>query len=613
MNPMKTQLVRAMTLVMTALAAFACLPRPALAQNSGDVRVTAQLSAPRVYVNDVVDLTVTVEGSNAPDRPMLRVPDGIDAEFVGGSDTSSRFTSIINGQRQERVSQGYVFQYRLTPSREGTFTIPGPEVMVNGKVHSAAPLRFSAVRPDPSDEFFLRMQVDRDDLYVGEPARLRIVWGLATSVSNVSFSRMPGQADFDLATPRDRVPTGQRGSDDRTAEVNMFGRNVVGVWGEETVNGKTMRTLTFDLIVVPKDAGRHELGPVSITFDVGARQRSPFDIFEDRSNVRRASSMSNPVNINVKPLPEKGRPADFGGLVGTFSIKSMAEPRIVSVGDPITLKLLVDGPDPTDRVIAPDLSTVPGFGAFKLSSEGWHTDSGDLVGPRAFSTTIRVSDAKVTEIPPIELASFDPREGVYKRIRSAPLPLTVRATREVTAADAVSAGAALPVPITPASSLDSAGPGLVANAEGAWVLADEGGGLMDMVRSPVIAGALIAPPLAFFAATLVRIGRQRGEHESVKIARARREALKALGEGTPDAPTIGAALRGYAGAVLHIEPAAVTPVDCDSPGDPALAEIGRVLAACDAGRFGGDFGDLSTVAARARQVLSGRTTEGAAA
>src|SRR5258706_7217094 len=106
---------------------------------------------------------------------------------------------------------------------------------------------------------------------------------------------------------------------------------------------------------------------------------------------------------------------------------------------------------------------VSGFEKFRLSSDGWKVDSGNLLGPRAFSTTVRVSDAGVKEIPAIAIPYFDPREGTFKRATAGPVPLTVRAAREVTASDAVGSSPRASAPAGPATVLESAGTGLVAN------------------------------------------------------------------------------------------------------------------------------------------------------
>ncbi len=585
-----------LTLLITVLL---FLSPTALAQS--DINVSAQLEKSSVFVDEAVVLSIIVEGSNSPERPALRLPDGVVGEFLGGQDSSTRFTSIVNGVRDERISRQYIFRYQLTPTREGVFTIPGAEVAINGRTYTTEPVRLAARQPEQSSEFALRVEVDRDTLYVGEPARLRIVWSLGADVKSVSAARMEGIDAFELATPRDRVPAGRSRDPDAPVELTMFGRTVVGTRGSETVDGRRITTFTFEQVITPREAGVHELGPMSLTFDAvtGQRPRTFWDFpGDDRSLTRRMSVRSRPITITVNPLPEDGRPADFTGLVGDYTLSASAEPLSVSVGDPITLRLIADGPDPTSRVEAPDLSRYPAFDGFRLSSEGWRVDSGDLPGPRAFSTTLRVADAAVTEIPAIEIPYFDPSDERYKRARSEPIPLNVRATREVTAADAL--GGSFAISARPATSLDSAGPGFVANATGAWVLADEGGGLFDTVRSPLVATVLVAPPLAFFGALAVRALGRRSDAHGARVARARREAAAAIRKGPAEGPIIAAALRRYAGAVLNINPDAVTPFDCAPAG---LARVGAVLSDCDAGRFGDGADSASKLAARALAAL----------
>ena len=192
----------------------------------------------------------------------------------------------------------------------------------------------------------------------------------------------------------------------------------------------------------------------------------------------RSISRSQPVTLNVRPLPTQGRPANFTGLVGQFSIDASAQPTQVSVGDPIDLRVRITGPEPLDRLLAPDLARDPAFaGPFRLSADGLRLDSSQNSGSRTYSTTLRATSDRVTRVPPVELAYFDTRAGEYRVARSQPIPLTVRPTRQVTAGDAITVPHAdsssasrraptslpLPPPIAQEPILSSA-PGLRANS-----------------------------------------------------------------------------------------------------------------------------------------------------
>lgn len=50
---------------------------------------------------------------------------------------------------------------------------------------------------------------------------------------------------------------------------------------------------------------------------------------------------SEPLELEVKPLPAEGRPDLFNGMVGEYGIEVEAEPTDVRVGEPITLTIKV--------------------------------------------------------------------------------------------------------------------------------------------------------------------------------------------------------------------------------------------------------------------------------
>ena len=54
--------------------------------------------------------------------------------------------------------------------------------------------------------------------------------------------------------------------------------------------------------------------------------------------------------LTVRELPAEGRPADFHGAIGTFSIASDVSPAKADVGDPLTLRMRVTGSGNFDRV-----------------------------------------------------------------------------------------------------------------------------------------------------------------------------------------------------------------------------------------------------------------------
>lgn len=572
------------------------------------IGVTCTTSAESCYAGDGVDYTVSVSGTSNPERPTIDAPAGLSLEFVGGSTRSSQSISLGSGGRRiEHVETGYVFQYRLTAARAGQFVVPPPRVNVNGKSYDGTPVRLRVLEPESDDGFSLSISVDNDTPYVGEAVTLRVFWRLASSVKNIAIAVVPGQDSFDLATPHDRVPSGQQ-NDPSRVEFPMFGRTVVGVWSEESVRGQTFRVLTVEQVIVPREAGSIELGPMSIAFDavVGQRPRGFFDApWDARDVTRRVVTRSNAVTMRVRPLPEAGRPAGFRGLVGKYSIKSSASAASVGVGDPFKLAVTIEGPDPLARVEVPALDDLGEFrGAFKASAEGWVAESAPESNPRQMSISIRATDANVASIPSLQLPYFDPERGEYRIAKSDPIPLNVRATRVVTTADGVGGGLRGPGPGGP--PLAQSASGLLANSLSDDALRDEVWSPDDTATSP-LGIAILAAPIAAFAGTawIVRRGAlARSPRRSLRIEGKR--AAAALKQAS-EAAAVGDALQRFAGAVLGREPATLASEEATTGiGElwPALGhDLARLLRACDAARFGDSPVDTAALRAGALDWL----------
>ena len=126
--------------------------------------------------------------------------------------------------------------------------------------------------------------------------------------------------------------------------------------------------------------------------------------------------------LRALALPEAGRPPQFTGAVGSFALEAQAEPREVEVGSTVLLALLVTGQGNWGHFAAPRVGPFDGLRTISERSE--------LVdGALRIECELRVTEERVREIPPVELAYFTPgTPGRYEISRSQPLPLRVRRT-----------------------------------------------------------------------------------------------------------------------------------------------------------------------------------------
>jgi hypothetical protein len=560
--------------VLRRLAALLPLLLAPLAPAQDAIRAAAAFNRQACYIGDSALFEIVVENADEAQPPTLPAIPGADFEFRGVSNESSTSVTIINGRRQERVSRRLVLRWIVTPTRPGTISVPPLSIAVGaGRTIETNEARLHAMVPERATDPVVRVEIDRTRLYVNQTARVRVVWLLQGDIENYSFRA----SAIDPALEVTPVTIPRQGRDS-VYEVDIFGVVTHARLGFDTLKGERVRSFEFELLVTPKYPGWRTLGPLAVSF-------------EERLNVRasrRILAESEPLAIEVLDLPQAGRPAGFRGLLGVHGIEARAEPTSVNVGDPIELTVTITGQEPMSAITeGPDLRAIPGFeDAFRLSPQGWTFTPARRPGERAFTTVIRAANDTVTRIPPIPLHFFDPDSAQYHTAQSRPIPLAVRAVRQVSAADAIVGAPGAAVSREP---LAASGAGLWAIDRGAAVLASANALDPLIARDPAVLALLVAPPAFFTAAGIVAFRRGRRIDESERRRRrALASARRALRRHNPPE-----AVRVYLADAFGLTPAAITGEDGRRvlAGFEESAALAELIAIHEADRYGAGVRD----------------------
>lgn len=541
------------------------------ARAQSTIEVKASFNQAVCYLGDEITFEIAVTNSDSVEPPDLSGVPGAAFAFRGTSDESRTMVSIINGRRREEQTRRLVMRWTVTPNDLGTLVIPSMLVRVDsGQVVRTPEASIRVLEPERDTRDVVRVRTDSTVLYLNQPTRVTVSWLLTADIEFFSFRASKAEDGLEIR-PEQRPRQGR----DQRPRIEIFGGEAIGALGYDTLDGKRVRSLEFDLMVIPTKTGPLSLGPIVVSYDERV----------DRRSSRRMIASSKPIVFDVRTLPTKGRPATFDGLLGTHDIEVRADRDSVSVGDPILLEATIYGPEPMAGVRGgPDLSKIPGFtDKFRLSSDGWTFRQGSRQGERTFTTTVRVTDPDTTEIPAIPLAFFDPGEGEYRVAMSDPIPLTVRDVREITAADAVVSSALPSISREPLTATDAGvwaidrGPGVLASADpmsdGWW-------------KKPGLLAAVCAPPVLFALMAAMAL-RRRGSAD--EAARRRKRALKvarrALARG--DAAE---AVRGYLADVFGASRAAITGADGErllrAAGIEDAGPVVELIAAQEASAYG---------------------------
>lgn len=556
-------------LVILILACVAIVSPRALAQ----VRVTAQASSDRVYVGDGIRIDVEVAGSKNPSPPTPPVVAGLLIELAGSQDTSRRQIMIVNGRRTEDVFEGYVFSFRVLALQAGRYTIPPISVSVDGKDYQTNPIQLTAMDAGNVEGFKLELKAQKDKVYVGEPVKVRLTWYLTGVARGGTFTMPSADGAFELLEAP--APPNSRGN-----EFTLFGKPAIAIQGTGTLEGEQCETISVDRVFVARRPGRVTLGPIRLAFDLELSR----GIF---GRAERKVIASNPLEFEVEPLPAP-TPPGFNGLIGAYSIATRASPTDVHVGDPISLTVVVRGPEPLDAVPALDLSTLPGFDGFRLSTEPMLPNVQQVGNGRAvvFTTTLRAERDSLNAIPAVELPYFDVERGAYGVARSEPIPIKVAPTTEVGLGPDPQG---VQQPETPAQGVAGLSP--IARSVDSLIQASTNVGAT--LRSPLVITMLGLPALAYLASLGLLTAQRRAARDP--LGRRRRSAagrasrrLSRAGDGPAK---IGAALRGYAADWFGFPEAGATSAECaQRVRDAAVPSAGAyadLLDRCDAALYAG--------------------------
>ncbi|HTQ02548.1 MAG TPA: BatD family protein [Polyangiaceae bacterium] len=290
---------------------------------------------------------------------------------------------------------------------------------------------------------------------------------------------------------------------------------------------------------------------------------------------RSLTLQSKPVALEIEPLPAAGRPANFSGAVGHFTLETSVREPNVRVGEPLDLSVVVRGDGNFDRVSS---AGVPS----STTLESYPPTSKQTADEKTFVQPIVPRQAGRMEIPPVELSYFDPKSRRYETARSSPITLEVGQGQAL----AATRSGAVPNAATQ--------PGLAPNAAG------EGRVVASLsplyTRRPFWLAQLA--PLGALAAALSLVSRRkrlaadphRHLRASARKALRRQTAAFEAAFAAGDAPGFFAAARGALqqrlGARWGIVPEAITLVEIERRTSGADLATLRTVFEADAARFG---------------------------
>lgn len=381
-----------------ALAALLlCFP---LVVFAADAETT--LTPRRISLGESAVLKISIEGAGVKCENVPKV-DGVDIRY-SGVQHSFKF---INGE----FSRSVVFSYTLSPSREGTFTIPTFKfsdgsssravVLTVTKGQGGGSGAFGG-RAAGSVVFVGKCEFSAEEVFVGEPVFLRYY----------VYSR--GTGDITLEG-LEKMPEA-KGFVEKEIEESQGSETI------ESEGGDIAKDYLFTFVLVPTEAGTKQAGSCSGIFSLAGTGMFSFP--------QRKRLIFEPASIKVKPLPAAGQPKEFAGNVGSFTMETTGAPvenAKVNVFDEIKLKLSIKGEGNFVSIGKPVL-TGSAEGLHVFISDGvvdFSPDGDTLKGSVDFDVTLIPEKAGGIDAGKFVFSFYDTKQAEYKTIETKPILLNV--------------------------------------------------------------------------------------------------------------------------------------------------------------------------------------------
>jgi hypothetical protein len=141
--------------------------------------------------------------------------------------------------------------------------------------------------------------------------------------------------------------------------------------------------------------------------------------------------LSNPLKINVRPLPHEDRPVDFTGAVGTFRLNSSIDKTELKANEAINLKITVSGKGNIELINQFDLNFPPDIEAYDPKvTDNIKTSSSGVSGSRTFEYLLIPRNAGTFTIKPYSFSYFDLAAKTYKVLSTPEYTLSVEKSEE---------------------------------------------------------------------------------------------------------------------------------------------------------------------------------------
>lgn len=404
-------LVNALSLVLFAL----CLLVPNC--QAKDFEFNVSLSNEKTSPGRKATVFLTFYDITQMPLPNMPLIEGLDFNYVG--------TSSKKLEHYGKTVDTVIHAYNVVATKPGHFWIGPFTFSYKGDSFS-------------SNDVLLRVESGAAPVYPGETVQDPET----TAVSEIEEMNIEKRIFIELDVPRTEVYTNERVPITVKFYSDWLDVEDVQIWDapndhfvtNKYETGKTgvinrgnikFVLVEFNKTIFAPEKGEFDFGPVLASCKIGKKTANLlnfnekfYDDYLGKSTHEKLDLKIEPIKITVLPLPLPGRPADFRGSIGQFSLEAKIDNNKVDLGSPLSIVSTITGKGNINSITAPVLENSEGITTYDPVPE-IHNDG------MTYTQLIKITSPGIKAVPEIIFSYFDTEKKSYITLRNGPFPVSV--------------------------------------------------------------------------------------------------------------------------------------------------------------------------------------------
>ena len=383
-----------------------------------------QVDNDRIEAGQTFNLHFIVPLSELPDnRGALRLETRNNFKFLGldsadqvmRPDMDDIFNSFFGGGGRAYKARVYAFKIKA-PKKTGTQDLGSLTWMIGGEANTiSSKIPITVQRSYNEDALEASLTPSKKSIYEGEQ--------FSVTLSLHTFEHFQGGLQAtDMSTGNDFIVH-------RNDLSNLDFKPVEGARREMKATAKfawLSPTKSGSLQIPPFKFKYTKLGEPKVVEEKKQMGSMSFSSRSVKQESIETETATAPLAITVLPLPTEGKPADFSGMVGSYSFSANFDKTNLKVGEALTLAISIKGDGTPGTITDPKL---PDFNDFRSvppeNSINKKVKGNKVITSKDIKVFLYPKKKGTFEIPAITYSWFNPSKKKYETASAGPWTIEV--------------------------------------------------------------------------------------------------------------------------------------------------------------------------------------------